>query len=139
MFRSLELIDAFEHLASPSEWHWFGPMVARGTYHFGLDGWPLFSLEERQAYDRLYKELHERALERLRSGQWIAEGICASRSPQRIPVDTYLWHYLQFVHWMKEAKGAGFHFIALTVTDTQPPKEVVPQADTALLRKQLTE
>lgn len=139
MFRNLRLIEAFEHLASPIQWSWFGPLVARGVYHIGLDGWPLFPFQQLRAYDVLRTELEARALEKLRSGDWIGQGISARYGPHRMPIDTHLWDYMQIVPRMEEAKGGGFHFLALTVTDTKPPRAVASQADTASLRRQLTE
>jgi hypothetical protein len=140
MFRSLRLIDAFEHLATPEEWHWFGPMVRRGVLHFGVDGWPTFPADQLRAYPILWEKLADQALEKLRAGEWMAEGISAALGPRLVPIDTSLWDYMYLVDRAEEAKGAGFHFIALTISDTRPPKAVaVSQASQAHLRTQLTQ
>jgi hypothetical protein len=139
MFRSLRLIEAFEHVATAQEWQWFGPMVARGTWHIDVDGWPLFSHSELRAYDELYKGLVARVLVKLRSGEWLAQGISPKFGPEARPIDTHLWDYMHIVHRREEAEGGGFRFLALTISDVQPPKPSVPHADKALLRRQLTE
>jgi hypothetical protein len=139
MFQSLRLIEAFEHVATAEQWRWFGPMVARGTSHIGADGWPLFSHRELQGYDDLYKELVTRTLQKLRSGDWVARGISPRFGPEARVIDTHLWDYMQIVHRGEEAEGGGFRFLALTISDVQPPRPLVPHADKALLRRQLTQ
>lgn len=139
MFRSLRLIDAFEHLATPDEWHWFGPMVARGNSHCDKDGWPLFSHQQLSAYDALWKKLVDLVHRKLRAGEWVAQGISAQFGPRRMEIDTYLWEYLQIVHRTEEAEGAGFRFLALTVSDVEPPRAMAPLEKQPLLRRQLTD
>jgi hypothetical protein len=138
MFHSLPLSEAFEHLATPEEWRWFGPMVARGAMHFGVDGWPLFTARDLAAYQMLRKRLAAEALRRLRTGEWIASGISPATGPSPVSIDTTLWDYLEIVDRVEEAKGAGFHFIALTVTEHQPTKVAVAHYEKATLRSQLT-
>ena len=139
MFRGLRLIEAFEHLATPEEWHWFGPMVARGVYHFNIDGWPAFPAHQIRAYPILWKKLADQALVKLRVGEWVAEGISAQLGPRLVPIDPSLWDYMELVDRAEEAKGAGFHFIALTVSDMQPKPMAVSPASQAQLRGQLTQ
>ncbi|KQU57499.1 hypothetical protein ASG67_17245 [Sphingomonas sp. Leaf339] len=139
MFRSQRLIEAFEHVATAEEWRWFGPMVARGTMHVGVDGWPLFSHATLTAYDSLYQALVERTLQKLRSGEWIARGISPAYGPEARQIDTHLWDYLCIKHRGEEAEGNGFHFLALTISSLRPTELPVPQAQKALLRRQLTQ
>jgi hypothetical protein len=139
MFRSLRFVEAFEHLATPEEWSWFGPMAGRRVMHIGVDGWPLFPFHRMQAYPVLWRKLSGLALDKLRGGEWLAQGISARYGPCPQPIDTNLWDYLQLVDRVEEAKGAGFHFIALTVSSVEPPKLIAPHKDQPLLRRQLTE
>jgi hypothetical protein len=139
MFRSLRLSDAFQHLLTSDEWRWFGPMVARGTYHYDLDGWPTFSIMQLQNYARVWREAADQALARLRAGEWLAEGISSQYGPKPVSVAIELWDYLSIKDRVDEAEGAGFHFIALTVSDPRPSHEQVSHADTAKLRRLLTE
>lgn len=139
MFHSLRLIEAFEHLTTVDEWHWFGPMVARGNMHFGVDGWPLYSLNDRLAYDLLWQDLVERAHTKLRTGDWLAKGISAKFGPQALPIDQYLWDYLRIVHRGEVAEGDGFRFLALTVSELQPAEVRTPFIEQPILRRQLTE
>jgi hypothetical protein len=139
MFRDLRLVEAFEHVLSPEEWFWFGPMVARGIYHYGLDGWPVFPLAELQAYAKLWQKAADRVLEKLRAGEWVAKGISPRFGPQPIPISTDLWDYLRFKDRVDEAEGADFRFVALTISDLRPPEVQISQAEQAQLRPQLTE
>lgn len=139
MFHSLRLIEALEHVATREEWRWFGPMVARDAWHFGVDGWPLFPFHQRLAYDDLLRELADRVLAKLRSGDWVAKGISPQFGPEARAIVTYLWDYLRIVHRTEEAEGGGFRFLALTTSDVQPPKAPAPHADKALLRSQLVQ
>jgi hypothetical protein len=139
MFRALRLIDAFESLATPEEWNWFGPMAARRTMHFGNDGWPLFEFWKLQAFPRLWKKLSDKALQKLQDGEWVAEGISPSFGPQPVQIDTNLWDYLQIIDRAEQAEGAGFHFIALTVTEVRCPRITAPLAEQPRLRRQLAD
>jgi hypothetical protein len=139
MFRRLRLCDAFEHLATPEEWRWFGPMIARQATHYGVDGWPQFEMWQLQAYDRLLRNLEIKALEKLQSGAWLAEGISRSYGPTLVEIDTALWEYMDIEHRLEAAKGAGFHFIALTVTEAQPKRVVPSQTEQPRLRRQLAD
>lgn len=137
MFRSLRLVDAFEHLVSPEAWRWFGPMVARGVYHVGLDGWPSFPHWQIQAYPKVWNEAASLALAKLRSGEWVAEGISHHYGPRPIPIETILWEYLQFEDRSDDAKGAGFHFIAVTVSCARPLNPSISHVAHGSLRHQL--
>jgi hypothetical protein len=139
MFRSLRLCESFEHVLSQDEWSWFGPMAARRATHFDEEGWPLFAMAERQAYPRVWQKAAQIVREKLRDGEWVAEGISSQFGPQPVRIDTNLWDYLRLNDRVEEAEGAGFHFVALTVSSTRLPKVQVSQAKHASLRKQLTE
>jgi hypothetical protein len=138
MFRALPLLEVFQYLATPEEWRWFRPMAGRHVYHIGLDGWPLFELQQRLDYQSLWRTLAAEALTKLQDGEWTAEGICRQVSPQRVPIDPLLWDYMRFLDRVEAAEGGGFHFIALTVSAAIATKEV-SHAETGQLRKQLTE
>ena len=139
MFRSVRLSLAFEYLVSPEEWRWFGPMVARGVFHFGLDGWPVFPDAHMHEYPRLWGVAADRALEKLRAGAWMAEGISPQYGPQPVPISADLWDYMRIKDRTEEAEGAGFHFLALTVSDLAPSQATGSHADKAHLRGQLTQ
>ncbi|RYG99313.1 MAG: hypothetical protein EON58_04380 [Alphaproteobacteria bacterium] len=138
MFRSLRLVDAFEHLVSPAQWEWFGPMVARHVLHIGRDGWPLFPVEQLHAYPRVWEEAAKSALTKLQGGEWVAEGISPRFGPHRIRIDTDLWDYLRIKDRVEEAEGGGFLFIALTVSEVKEPHVEVSHSAQAGLRSQLT-
>jgi hypothetical protein len=139
MFRSLRLAEAFQFLAHPDQWAWFGPMVKRRVNHCDIDGWPTFPHEELRAYPRVWNELAAKALEKLQDGEWTAQGISVASGPQPIPIDTVLWDYLRIKDRVEEAEGAGFHFLALTVTQVQPIVTMSPHAEHPVLSRQLTE
>lgn len=139
MFRSLRLVEAFEHLVSPEDWSWFGPMVSRGATHVAVDGWPLFSTDELRAYDLLWKSAAERALQKLKSGEWVAEGISVRYGATPEPIATDLWDYLRIEHRTETADGSGFRFLALRVSDVRPPRAPVSYVAHANLSRQLTE
>jgi hypothetical protein len=139
MFRSLRLAEAFQFLAHPNQWEWFGPMVKRRVLHFGIDGWPAFPVEELRAYQLLWLDLAGKALEKLQDGEWMARGISVASGPQPIPIDTVLWDYLRIKDRVEEAEGAGFHFIALTVTQVKPVGAMTPHAEQPALIRQLTD
>jgi hypothetical protein len=138
MFRRLRLSEAFEHLLTPEEWRWFGPMVARGVYHYGLDGWPVFSMARLRDYPILWREAAYRATDKLRAGEWQADGISPQCGPQPVPISTDLWEYLTIKDRQEEAEGAGFRFLALTISDVRPPEVQVSHVEQAQLRGQLT-
>ncbi len=138
MFQRKRLSAAFEYLTTPEEWHWFGPMAARGVMHVGLDGWPLFPNRRRVTYPDLWRKCAGRALEKLRDGDWMAEGISPQYGPRPVPIDTDLWHYLRLVDRAEEAEGVGFHFVALTVSCLEAKAAMVPHTEKADLRRQLT-
>ena len=139
MFRSLRFSLALEFVANPTEWQWFGPMVARGTYHYDTDGWPVFPIPQIQQYKLLWNELAGRALVKLQEGDWTAEGVSPAHGVLPITIHTALWDYLRIVDRMDEAEGGGFRFIALTVSGVATPKVGVSQASKATLRRQLTD
>jgi hypothetical protein len=139
MFRSLRLAEAFEYLVTRDEWHWFGSMVARGSSHFDVDGWPLYSTEHRLGYDRLWGEAASRAMQKLRAGEWLAEGISPRFGARRQPIEADLWDYIQIVHRTEVAEGSGFRFLAITVSDVQPARPVVPYIEQATIGRKLTE
>ena len=139
MFRDLRLVEAFEHVLSPEEWSWFGPMVARGVYHYGDDGWAVFPVAQLRAYPKLWQKAANRVLEKLRTGEWVAKGISPRFGPQPIAISTDLWDYLRFKDRIDEAEGADFRFVALTISDLRPPEVQVSHAEKAHLRGQLTE
>jgi hypothetical protein len=70
---------------------------------------------------------------------WVAAGISCRTGPIPVPIDPDLWDYLQFVDRAEEAKGAGFHFICLTVSEVQPPRLFEPFAAQPELRRLLSE
>lgn len=139
MFQSLRLSLAFQFVATPDEWQWFGPMVARGMFHCDMDGWPVFPIPQIQQYKLFWNELAGRARVKLQEGDWTAEGVSPAHGVLPIPIHTALWDYLRIVDRMDEAEGSGFRFIALTVTSVETPKVVVSQASKATLRRQLTD
>lgn len=114
-------------------------MSAPGILHHGVDGWPLFSHEELLAYDNLYTRLDERALAKLRSGEWVASGIRPQYGPEARQIATHLWDFLEIEHRLEYESGSGFHFIALMISSVQPRKTSTPQIKEALLRSQSTE
>ncbi len=139
MFRLLRLSDSFQHLVTPEEWHWFGPMVARRVYHYDRDGWPAFPIAQIKSYAQLWRAAADQAFEKLRDGEWAAEGISAQYGPHPVPIGTDLWDYLRIKDRLEEAEGAGFNFVALTVSDLRLPKVEVSHAEQAHLRRQLTQ
>ena len=138
MFHRLRLIEAFEKIACPEEWEWFGPMVARGVMHIGADGWPLFENHRLRAYQIVLARLEGEVLQKLRAGEWIAEGISHQYGPKLVQIETSLWEYLQIENRLEEASGAGFHFLALTLTEISEPRSTTPLAEQPRLRRQLT-
>ena len=82
----------------------------------------MFPFEELQAFSRTWKKAAVLALAKLQSGEWTAEGISSQFGPQSVAIDTNLWDYLRIIDRSEEAEGAGFHFVALTVSDVRPPK-----------------
>jgi hypothetical protein len=112
-------------------------MVARGVYHVGFDGWPLFPHWQLQAYPKVWNEAASLALAKLRAGEWVAEGISHHFGPRPILIETILWEYLQFEDRSDDAKGAGFHFIAVTVSSVCRPSPI-SHVKHGSLRRQLT-
>jgi len=112
-------------------------MVARGSYHFGVDGWPLFEQSRLIAYAKLWDKLASKATEKLQSGEWIAEGISPSFGPVSVRINTNLWDYLRIVDRAEEAEGSGFRFILLTITEAIPSKGPISHAAQPSLRRQL--
>ena len=121
MFHSLRLSLAFEFLATKEEWAWFGPMVGRDVLHWGYDGWPRFPLDQIRDYQALWTILADAAHEKLKDGEWTAQGISPAYGGMPVPIDTMLWEYLRIKDRLEEAEGWGFDFVALTVTDCQSP------------------
>ena len=139
MFSSLRLCEAFEYVLSPEEWSWFGPMAARRVMHFDTEGWPVFEFAEMQAYPRVWQRAADRALQKRRDGEWIAEGISARFGPQPRRIDTNLWDYLRLKDLAEEAEGSGFHFVALTISSLEIPTVHIPHAYQPALRNRLTQ
>ena len=135
MFSALRSPAIFEYVIPAKEWRWFSYMVAGSL--IGEDGWPLYSRSKEQEYDELLEEAVRRVLEKLRSGEWIADGICASHGPQLIKIEPALWSYLGFDSRAVEAHGEGFRFIALSFSSTEPPKPPLPYIASGKLRPQL--
>jgi len=137
MFSGLRAPEIFQYVIPAKEWRWFSYMVAKSL--IGEDGWPLYSPSKLQEYDELLEEAIRRVLEKLRSGEWVAHGICASHGPQLIRIEPALWGYLSFNGRAAEAHGEGFRFIALSFSSTEPPKPPLPYIASGKLRPQLTE
>lgn len=137
MFQLLRLSLAFEFLATKEEWEWFGPMVGRDVLHWGYDGFPRFPLHQIGDYRALWTILADAAHEKLKDGDWIAQGISPAFGAMPVPIGTMLWEYLRIKDRVEEAEGWGFHFVALTVTDCQLPKVEVSHASKQTLRLQL--
>ena len=111
-------------------------MAARGMYHCDLEGWPAFPFEHRQAYPRVWQKAANAALERLRRGDWIAQGISPAYGPEPRRIATDLWDYLQLLDRLEEAKGAGFRFVALTISEVRRPTLLAAEVDKDLPRTQ---
>jgi hypothetical protein len=107
--------------------------------HFGIDGWAVFPTHRMLQYKGTWSKLASQALEKLRAGDWVAAGISVATGPSPVPIDTDLWYYLQLKDYVEEAEGAGFHFIALTVTEVHAPRQLEPLCAQPQLRRQLTQ
>lgn len=136
MFSGMRSPQIFEFVIPAKEWRWFSYMVASSL--IGEDGWPLYSRSKENEYQELLEEAVWRVLEKLRSAEWVADGICASHGPQLVKIEPALWSYLSFDDRAAEAQGEGFRFIALRFSSTEPPKPPLPYIASGKLRPQLT-
>lgn len=137
VFSSLRPPDIFQFVVSAEEWRWFRPMLASPL--IGGDGWPLYSRSKQSDYFDLLEVATSHVLSHLRSGQWIAKGICPTHGPEPMKIDPNLWIYLVLDQHAREAHGEGLRFIALSFSNTETPAAPTPYAASASLRKKLTE
>lgn len=144
MFQSIRLYEAFEKVALGNEWSAFS--VLETPYNSDLaqvddEGWPSITVEEDQRYRALWKRFACRVERRLWAGEWIAEGMNPTLGPRYVEIDIRLWEFLR-LEWMTDvASGDGVRFTHLRFSATAPvsaPRAVVPQSQTATLRRQLT-
>lgn len=145
MFQSIRLCEAFEKVAHGDEWSAFSVMET--PYNSDLPqvdvaGWPTITVEEDQRYRALWKRFACRVERRLWAGEWTAEGMNPTLGPRYVEIDTRFWEFLRLESMTDVASGDGVRFTHLRFSATTPvsaPRTVVPQRQTATLRRQLTD
>lgn len=145
MFRSIQLHEAFEKVALGDEWSAF--FVLATPYNSDLPpvddaGWPTITVAEDRRYQALWRRFACRVERRLWEGDWTAEGINPTLGPRYVEIDTRLWEFLRLETMTDVASGEGVRFTHLRFSAAAPvsaPRAVVPQRQTATLRRQLTD
>lgn len=145
MFRSIRLYEAFEKVAHSDEWSAFSVMETPYNSDLPLvddSGWPTITVEEDQCYRALWQRFACRVERRLWAGEWTAEGMNPTLGPRYVEIDTRFWEFLRLESMTDVASGDGVRFTHLRFSATAPvsaPRVVVPQRQTATLRRQLTD
>lgn len=134
MFKRISLAESFEFVASPDEWRvfrsfgevtgvdlWINSMATGGPSTPG-------KLDE---CDRLRSTFLGRVLQRLRSGDWMAEGFDPAKGPELRPIPQQLWQVLEFSPYDDEVSGRGFKFVSIVISNAQREKSIALVLDSA--------
>ena len=122
MFSREPLRETFRRVASNEEWQEFSCLSGVTQQQLEWNRQVLKQDPEKPAtkYMRIWRLLADRLLVKLRSGEWVGEGINPSFGIQRQRIDSELWHLLDLTPLDYCASGAGFMFAALKISEVKP-------------------
>lgn len=121
MFSREPLKDSLKRLASDEEWQEFTSLSGVTQQQLDWDKKLLKPDPNSRSTRclRIWQLLGSRLREKLRTGEWQAEGISLAHGIDRRRIESVLWDALEITPIEGSATGLGLHFVGITISQEQ--------------------